>query len=196
MYSQDRATQQAESWKASVSAESKKDYDMALMELNGYETAGGDSYLVQLRTGWLQYLKGDFKKAISAYRNAARQQSQAIAPLQGIINCARSLKDEKELQQAANEILRMDSAHYASLCALGESQYRAGNFRDALQTYRRAASHYPEDTTVISGLAWSYLQSGDKTAAERQFRVLLILNSAFPYAQQGLELAQGKSIQK
>jgi len=50
-------------WNASLQAEMRQEYDLALEWTGAYLIAGGDGFLGRLRTAWLYSLKGDFARA-------------------------------------------------------------------------------------------------------------------------------------
>jgi tetratricopeptide (TPR) repeat protein len=180
-------------WKASVTAETNKDYAAAIQQLTGFQQAGGDPFLLNLRAGWLYYLAQDYKNASDRYNQAARLQPSAITPLLGLLNVAQARADATEIRKAVEAVLRVDPINYTAQMAGASLQFKAQNYRESLSYYRRVLQYYPDDLAARSGEAWSLYHQGRRDLATTDFQILLSVNPDYPEARQGLDLAQGKT---
>jgi tetratricopeptide (TPR) repeat protein len=180
-------------WKASVTAETNQDYAAAIQQLTGFQQAGGDPFLLNLRAGWLYYLAQDYKNASDRYNQAARLQPSAITPLLGLLNVAQARADATEIRKAVEAVLRVDPINYTAQMAGASLQFKAQNYRESLSYYRRVLQYYPDDLTARSGEAWSFYHQGRRDLATTDFQILLSVNPDYPEARQGLDLAQGKT---
>jgi tetratricopeptide (TPR) repeat protein len=185
------ANNPADFWKASVTAEASKDYDAAIRQLTGFQQAGGDQFLLNLRAGWLCYLKHDYANARNRYNEAARLQPSAINPLLGLLNVAEAGADATEIRKAVEGVLRVDPINYTAQMAGAAVQFKAQNYRESLSYYRRVLQYYPDDLAALSGEAWSLYHQGRRNLAIADFQTLLSVSPDYPGARQGLDLAQG-----
>ncbi len=179
-------------WTASVQAETEKKYDDALTELRGYEKAGGDAFLAAERTGWLNYLAGDFAKAEAGYGKAKQLQPAAINPLLGLLNVTQAQKDVRKTERAAEAVLRVEPTNYRAQMALAGLHFAEKAYRKSASAYRRVLTNYPDDVDAMSGAAWAVFYVGEKAEAADIFRKILGVNSAYPLAQRGFDLSTGK----
>ncbi|MDX2226567.1 MAG: tetratricopeptide repeat protein [Verrucomicrobiae bacterium] len=193
---QEDVSKLAAAWKASTDAETAGQYDQAITKLREFENLGGDAYLVALRNGWLAYAKKDYVNAAKFYRAASNMQPQSINALLGRMNTALAVGDYKESRTVADSILRIDPAQYSALSTVASAFYAEKNYGQALTYYRRINDYYPEDTTGLSGTAWSLLLNGDARTAAAEFKKLLSISPTFAYAQQGYEQATGKKLSR
>jgi tetratricopeptide (TPR) repeat protein len=179
-------------WKASVTAETNKDYDTAIRQLTGFQQAGGDLFLFNLRAGWLYYLKRDETNARERYNEAARLQPSALNPLLGLLNVAEAGADTTEIRKAVEGVLRVDPLNYTAQMAGAALQFKAQNYREALSYYRRVLQYYPDDLAALSGEAWSLYHQGQSHPAAADFQILLSVSPDYPGARQGVDLALGR----
>jgi tetratricopeptide (TPR) repeat protein len=182
----------AVSWKASVDAETAKDYDEALHQLRLYLTSGGDKFMATLRAGWLMYSKGDYTSAALNYANASRMEPAAITPVLGSLYTAIAVGDRVKVIQAAENVLRLEPTNYKAEVAIAEVYYSAGDYRRSRSAYRRVLAIYPDDQYAMNGAAWSALLIGEKAEAVDGFKKLLSVNAEYANASDGLARATGR----
>jgi tetratricopeptide (TPR) repeat protein len=179
-------------WQASLTAETNKDYDMALNQLLSYQHTGGDPFLANLRAGWLYYLKQDFKNAIKCYNEAERLQPSSINPLLGLLNISQAEGDPGEIGKAVDQVLHADPLNYRAQMAGAGQQFTAKSYSQALAGYRLVLAYYPDDLEARSGEGWCFYCLGDHDKAAADFQFLLSVNASYPWAQQGLDLCLNK----
>jgi tetratricopeptide (TPR) repeat protein len=180
-------------WQASLTAETSKDYDLALKQIAAYQAAGGDTFLANLRTAWLCYLKKDYKKAAQYYDEAERLRPSSINPLLGLMYVNVALGDAAATEKAAENVLHVDPLNYQAQMMAAAQQYALKNYAMALASYRRVLNYYPDDLTALSGEAWSLYYLGRVKEAKADFEILLGINSSDIWAVKGLNLCNGKS---
>lgn len=183
----------AKFWGASVTAETNKDYDQALDQINAYQQQGGDKFLVTLRCGWLYYLKQDYNKASACYLAANQMQPSSLNVLLGLLNVAQAQNDPFKIQHAADAVMRIEPSNYRAQMALAGAYYAKKDYRSAISTFRRILLYYPDDIGAMSGEAWCSFYLADMQQALRGFSKILSVNPDYPYAKQGYDLASGKS---
>ena len=179
-------------WTASIQAEINAKYADAIAELRAYDQLGGDPFLTAERSGWLNYLAGDYAKAEQAYARAKQIQSTAINPLLGLLTVAQAQRDGKKIERAVEDILRTEPTNYRAQSALGALHFGNKDYRRSASDYHRLLSTYPDDADAMSGEAWSAFYLGLRREAYDSFRRLLSISPSYPYAQQGFDLIIGK----
>ncbi len=179
----------AEAWNESVTLEKNADYTGALAKMAEFAQAGGDPYLVEVRSGWLSYTNKDYKSAAKHYEAAAQANINAVTPLLGMANAYRALNDNAHAEKAAEAVLMRDPANYTALLLVAATALDKHDHRKSSQYYEAVLKMYPEDTAALSGEAWSLLYLTRKREAATAFARLLTLSPSYPYAQQGYEAA-------
>jgi tetratricopeptide (TPR) repeat protein len=189
---QAKADGPAQYWQASLTSETNKDYDSAVSQMTSYQNNGGNAFFANLRLAWLFYLKQDYANATKYYNEAERLQPTAINPLLGLLNVSQAQGHADDIQKAADNVLHLDPLNYRAQMASAYQHYTAKEYAMALAGYRRVLSYYPDDTTALSGEAWSLYYLGQTDKAVSDFQTLLGINSDDTWAQKGLELCQAK----
>lgn len=180
----------AQYWQASLTAETSRDYDAALSDIGAYQTSGGNPFLANLRTAWLYYLKQDYANAVRYYNAAEKLEPMAINPLLGLMNVREAQGDNAAIEKSAGDVLHLDPMNYRAQMAVAYRHYLAKEYAMALASYRRVLTYYPDDTTALSGEAWSLLYLGQEDRAAADFKTLLGVNADDTWAQKGLALCQ------
>ena len=184
----------AQFWAASVQAETNKDYDEALKQVSSYQQAGGDSFMVSMRTAWLYYLKANYAQAEQFYISASSLKPSALNPVLGLLTVAQATQDKKKVELAGEGVLRLDPTNYRANMALGGVYLADHDYLRALSAYRRVLVSYPDDNDARSGGAWAAYYLGQKSEARDGFWTILTMVPTYPYAQRGFQLASGMNM--
>lgn len=176
-------------WQESVTAENNGDSALAMEKLTAYARSGGDSYLSNLRAGWLNYSERKYDDAGRFYAAASKLQTNALNPRLGLLNVAQAKGDVAAATAAADAVLKIEPTNYRALMAYAWGCFQAKDYRRAGPTYLRVLSMYPEDQDAISGAAWCSLYIGQKREAIDGFRRLMSLNPEYSNLRLGLEMA-------
>lgn len=182
-------TKASQAWSESVTLEKNSDYVGALAKMADFAQAGGDLYLVEIRSGWLSYSGKDYRAAARHYEAASQLNTNAVTPLLGLANSYHALKETSLSDKAAEAVLLRDPANYSALLLLANSALDRHDYRRSSQYYEAILKNYPEDTAALSGDGWSLLYLTKKREAAMAFQRLLTLSPSYPYAQQGYEAA-------
>jgi len=176
-------------WQESVTAETNGDSALAMEKLMSYAKNGGDSYLANLRAGWLNYSDKKYDEAARFYATASKLQANALNPRLGLLNVAQAKSDVAAATAAAEAVIKIEPTNYRALMAYSWGCFQAKDYRRAGSTYQRVISIYPEDQDAISGAAWCALYIGQKREAIDGFRRLMSLNPEYANLRQGLAAA-------
>jgi len=116
-------------------------------------------YTLNLRLGWLFFLKRNYMNAIQYYKKASLIKPYAIEPKLGLVRVYLAINDYQKSQTLINEILRTDFYNYygnlyAIEALIGEKKYNI-----ALEITRKMLTLYPTDITFLEMLARIYKET-------------------------------------
>ena len=165
-------------------------YDEAMAPLLKLIKKYPSDYVVNVRLGYLYYLKGDFKASVDYYEKGVHIKSKAVEPYQGILLPLMGRKDYKESIKWGQMALKIDPLNYTVLSTVAYACYLNGDYKNATLYYLRLTELYPSDVTMHVGLAWSYLKTGDKIKAQKEFIQVLNLSPTNQLAVTGYNLSK------
>ncbi len=165
-------------------------YDEAITPLLRLSQKYPSDYIVNVRLGYLYYLKGDFKSSVDFYEKGVRIKPQSIEPYQGILLPLMGQKDFKESIKWGQRALKIDPFNYTVLSTVAYAFYLNGDYKSAALYYLRSTELYPSDVTMRVGLGWSYLKAGDKIKARKEFIQVLNLSPTNQLAVTGYDLSK------
>ncbi|MBI4676503.1 MAG: tetratricopeptide repeat protein [Elusimicrobia bacterium] len=172
---------------ASYTAESQKNVSGAITALKAVEPAERDSYVLNLRLGWLSYLAGLWNESIAYYQRAADLAPEAIEPLQGVILPLAAAGKTTEIAKTHQDIIKLDPNNYRSLSQLAWRSYLSKDYKKAAGHYARLVKLHPTDTEMLLGLGYSQKLGGALDEAKKQFQRVLLLSPRNPRALEGLK---------
>jgi tetratricopeptide (TPR) repeat protein len=158
----------------------------ALAATEAIRAQSGDGYLINLRAGWLHYLQQDYLAAIASYRRAAVFAPGALAPLQGLLNCALAQGQTDQAIQLAKGQLVLDPMNAAANRQLADLYFQQNDHAAAEVLYLKLAILHPEDLEVACQLAWCQLRLDRPDQARNLFTGVLIASPSHPAALPGL----------
>ena len=146
-----------------------------------------DSYLVQLRRGWLLYLLGRHDDSVIAYRKATAFEPASIEPRLGASRSLLALRKWTEAEKECRDVLARDTWNYYGASRLAFALYNQGRFADALPFYKKMVELYPADVEMRNGVGWTQFKLGDAASAAKSFRAVLEISPKNASAQEGLK---------
>lgn len=156
----------------SYTQEAKREYAKALETMESLSKDNPKDYFIQLRTGWVALIKGDFTKSASYYQKATLLEPNAIEPRLGNVRALLALGQYKQVDIACKTILKQDGKNYFARSTLAYTNYVLKNYKEAETYYKSIVADYPADTEMQIGLGWSYIQQGKKADAKALFASL------------------------
>ena len=177
----------------SYKLEARGKYSRALAALSRVSRSQQHSYIYQLRLGWLHYLSRKHRRAMTAYRQAARLAPVAVEPLQGLLLPQIAARRWKDALATADKILGMAPGNYLTSTRKAWILFNLGRFRDAEQVYVQLLRQYPANLTLRAGLGWARARQGRLTDAARVFRAILKYSPNNSSAKKGLVWVQKKT---
>lgn len=131
----------------SIALEKEQKYDEAILALTAIRKP---SYLVNLRLGWLYYLKTDYTNSKQFYQMAMRMAPKAVEPRLGITLPLLAELRYAEVEGVARTILSLDANNYTGSLRLATSLRLQGKYRPARETNAAMLELYPTDVTFLS----------------------------------------------
>ena len=173
-------TDYQQSYLKSFVLEEKKEYAKAVNELVKVYPKYRYDYELNLRIGWLYYLKNENKKAINYIKKAIKISENAIEPLNMILLPLTKLRDIKEAEKYSSIIIKKSPGNYYAHIRIAYLYYILKKYDKALYHYQILNSFYPSNTDVKLGMAATLLKF-KKYEKAREFYISILKVS--PYHQ-------------
>ncbi|MBI5727903.1 MAG: tetratricopeptide repeat protein [Ignavibacteriales bacterium] len=174
----------------SLTLETNKDYQKAIDELlKVYENEKKD-YLINLRLGWLSYLKKDYAKSKEYYQIALSLNKKSVEAMLGITLPLSALNEWENVRQTYKDILAIDPNNYTANLRLGQSYLFLQDYRSALKHLEKVKSMFPGDYETNTSLGWTCFYLGKKSEAKDLFITTLMISPGDTLAQKGLKLVR------
>ena len=169
----------------SHAAELRGDYKGAIAALTATKD---NSYLVQLRLGYLHYQANSATEAMNHYQLAIRQRPFAIEPRLGMANAAALANNWAQVQAQYEAILKIDPNQTYINYQLGMIYYNKKDYAKALRHFEKVVNLYPGDYDASIMLGWTHLRMGKLKEAKVLFQQVLLLRPNNASALEGLSL--------
>lgn len=172
----------------SLKFENDGNYKKALEEINKIYESNKKDYLVNLRTGWLHYLLGDYEKSKTFYRTASEINPKSIEAKLGFAFPLWELQDWDQLKNIYNDVLSVDKFNYTANLRLGQIYLNAGDYVNAEKYLEIVQNRYPAEYEPNQSLGWTYYYLGKKEKSKEVFTNVLMLSPGDTLALQGIGL--------
>jgi len=170
----------------SINYEAKNDYKNALDVLK--KVAGeNNSYLLNMRLGWLYYKNQDYNNSKKYYGSALIQSKSSIEAMLGLTLPLASLEEWDEVQDIYVSILKIDANNYYANLRLGQIFLNKGEYSTAQKYLEKMYLFYPSEYEVNLSLGWTYLYLGEKQKAKQLFNTVLMMSENDESASTGLK---------
>lgn len=162
------------------------DYDNAIKALE--KVYAESSYEMNLRLGWLYYLKADHTKSISFYKKALALNPNAIEIKLMVVNPLSYLGNWDEIAAIYESILKNDDKNYLANYRLGLIWYNRKKSTQALTYIKKLQPLYPFDYELNLLAGKINIALGNITDAKSALQQAILYN---PTATEPLELIKG-----
>ena len=175
-----------EAFKQSYSLEKTENFKGAIASLESvYHT---DSYELNLRLGWLNYLAGQVEVSIDYYSKAVSLKPYAIEPKLGLALPLSVQGKWDEIEELYQKIIRIDPQNTLVNYRLGLIYYNRGEFDKADPYLEKVVNLYPFDYDGLILLAWNKLNLQKSRESKILFQKVLMNNPDDASALEGLKL--------
>ncbi len=186
LYPQDEKSVQ-DAFIASYKLETDGDYTKAADALR--KVYSESSYEINLRLGWLSYLKGSFTESAAYYNKAIQLMPYSIEARLGFVLPASAMGNWDHVVTRYNEILKIDPNHSLTNYRMGLIYYYREDYQTSYKYFERVANMYPFDYDAIHMFAWVHLRQGKKKEAHALFHKALLIRPNDASALEGLGMS-------
>lgn len=166
--------------------ETKGDYARSAETIKKVYSA--DSYIMNLRLGWLYYLAKNYKESVSYYNKAIVLLPLSIEAKLGYAYPAFALGNIEGVIKTYKEILKIDPVNYYGNYRLGSLYYERKDYQNAQNHFDKIINLYPFDYDAIIMSAWTYYRMGNYREAKVLFNKALLNRPGDSSALEGLGL--------
>lgn len=161
-----------EAFRKSYYSETYQKYDEAIESIKlVYQS---DSYVINLRLGWLAYANGDYIESKRYYEKAIELESNSIEARLGYAYPLNDLLDIESLKANYEVILKIDPLHSLANYRLALIYYNQKNFNKAIKYLETTVSLYPFDYDSLVLMAAINVGLGNIEAAKTNYRLALL----------------------
>ncbi len=185
LYAQETETVQA-AFESSYTYENEGNYADAIKSLKNIYDA--ESYHLNLRLGWLNYMSGQFTESSAYYQKAISLKPYAIEARFGLTYPASSMGNWAQVKKQYIKILEVDPQNTKANYYFGLMHYESGDFALATKYFEKVANLYPFDSESVLMYAWSNYQLGKTREAEVLFNEVLLIDPGNESAVEGIGL--------
>jgi tetratricopeptide (TPR) repeat protein len=165
-------------------AENNGKYSQAVIVLTKvYKT---DSYEINLRLGWLNYLAGQYTESITYYNNCIKLKPLSIEAQFGLTYPASAVGNWDQVANAYKEVLKIDHQNYTANLKLGQIYQNRTEYDKAEPLFKVVLNQYPFTYDVLIHTAWNNYYLGKTREAAVLFNKVMLLSPNDKSASEGL----------
>lgn len=177
-----------EAFSNSYTLEGNGDYSGAIKTLKTVFTE--DSYEINLRLGWLNYMTGLFTESVAFYQKAIILMPYSIEAKLGLVYPLSALGSWDNILAQYTEILKIDPNNSLVNYRAGSIYYGREQYETAYKYFEKVVNLYPFDFDGVIMFAWTNYKLGKTREAKVLFTKALIINPGNSSALEGLNLAK------
>jgi tetratricopeptide (TPR) repeat protein len=147
-----------------------------------------DSYEINLRLGWLNYLGGFFTESTAYYQKAIKLKPYAIEAKFGFVYPAAALGNWDQVIAQYQEILKIDPQNTIANYRMGSIYYGKLDYATAEKYLEKVVNLYPFDYDSNILYAWTNLKLGRNREAQVLFHKVLLMRPKDSSALEGMGL--------
>jgi tetratricopeptide (TPR) repeat protein len=171
----------SESYKNEVS----KDYEKAITAIKNVYSA--NSYEMNLRLGWLYFLKKEYIQSAKYYKTAISVQPKSIEAMLGLVNPGAELQNWTEVFDTYKRILQIDPYHSVANYRIALMYYYRKDYTNGQMHLQKVLDLYPFDYDSMLLMAQTKLAAGKITEAKSWYQKVLLYNPGDTTAKKALE---------
>ncbi|MCB2221114.1 MAG: tetratricopeptide repeat protein [Bacteroidetes bacterium] len=145
-----------------------------------------DSYEINLRLGWLNYMGGYFTESIAYYQRCIDLKPLSLEAKFGYVYPASAMGNWEQVKKQYNDILKIDPQNTKANYRLGSIFYGNEDYTSALKYFEKVVNLYPFDYDGLIMYAWTNLKLGKLREAEVLFNKVLMYKPNDSSAMEGL----------
>ncbi len=173
-----------DAFETSYAQEKKGELNKAMSTLTAVYAE--DSYEINARLGWLNYVAGLFTESMAYYQKAIKLKPYAIEARFGFVNPAYALGNLDQVITQYQEILKIDPQNTIANYRMASIYYGKNDFAMAGRYIDKVVNLYPFDYDSHLLYGWILLKQGKTREAQVMFNKVLIIKPKDVSATQGL----------
>jgi len=162
------------------------EYSKASLELK--KVYSKDSYEINARLGWLNYMAGQYTESVTYYNRASSIMPLSIEALLGITYPLSAMGNWEQVIKAYNGILKINPNNYTANLKLGQIYLNRSDYKKAQSYFTLLLNQFPFTYDVVINMAWNNYYIGKFREAGVLFNKVLLINPGDESANKGLEL--------
>jgi len=136
-------TVQSAAFSESYQFEYNKDYSKAISSIDNVYDA--NSYIINIRLGWLNYLNGDYLKSQAYYKTAIKLEPSSIEARLGYAYPLSALNNWEDVITIYNQILSIAPNNYIVNYRMSLIYFNRKDFEKSITYAQKIISQYPFD---------------------------------------------------
>lgn len=172
----------------SYTDEYNKNYPAAISDISPYYSE--NSYEVNIRLGWLNYLNKNYNASQSYYLKATIIKPGSVEAKFGYVKPLSFLQSWDKVLEQYLAILKIDPQNTQASYWAGVIYYNRKQYDPAIKCFRVVVNLYPFDYDGNHMLAWAILMAGHKAEAKPYFEKALIIKPGDDSSTDGLSRCQ------
>jgi tetratricopeptide (TPR) repeat protein len=173
-------------FESSYTMETKGEYANAIATLKAVYNE--NSYEINLRLGWLNYLSGLFTESSAYYQKAIKIKPYSIEAKFGFAYPASAMGNWDQVMTQYLEILRIDPQNTLANYRMGSIAYGKNDFASAEKYLEKVVNLYPFDYDSNILFAWTNYKLGKLRESQILFHKVLLIKPKDSSAMEGLGL--------
>ena len=165
--------------------ETNKEYQKAIDDLKYFDT---NTYVVNLRLGWLYYLKGEYNKSKIYYTKAIANSKKSIEARLGLVYPISAMKNWDEVLHIYIDILQIDANNAKVNYQVAYIYFLRKKWDLAENHLKSILNLYPFDYNSNLLLGSVLIKNGEITEAKKILQTALMYN---PQSKEAKELLKG-----
>ena len=170
----------------SYESETAGNYTTAISDLKSIYSK--DSYIVNIRLGWLSYLAKQYTESIKYYDIAIALKPYAIEARFGCVKPLSAIESWEKVKAHYLQILKIDPQNTVANYWLGVIYYNRKEYGSAANLFGKNINLYPLDYDSVIMLAWTKLYLTKSAEAKVLFNQALTLRPNDSSALSGLKM--------
>lgn len=169
----------------SYESEQAGNYTSAIADIKAvYRT---DSYITNIRLGWLSYMAKQYTESIKYYDLAIALKPYAIEARFGCIKPLSAIESWEKVKNHYLQILKIDPQNTVANYWLGVIYYNRKDYANAIRLFEKVVNMYPLDYDSTLMLGWTKLYLNKPADAKVLFNHALVLRPNDSSALAGLK---------
>lgn len=161
-------------FKKSYESETALKYAKAIEDLAVFSSS--NTYEVNLRLGWLNYLNAKFAESANHYKKCVVSSPKSVEARLGYINTLAALEKWDDVILQYKEILKADAGNTKALYNLSLIYFNRVDYITSWTYLTNYLALYPFDFDGINLAGWVKFNQGKKEEAVNYFKKALLLN--------------------